>query len=223
MRKTTSRIARLPETVRTEINQKLEESWPYKMIREWLFGQTAGRDMPALELKAGDSYSLVWSRTAKSAERASDACEQALSHWYCKRFPDWVKEKEAGRDESVRLVERVEEIGRAAGEKAVSGSSGGANLLIRSLLMDAMETVYQGDKNPQEIARLAQAWARMSDAGVEIEKLNLRKQEAIDVGLDALWDDIKDRPEAKEAWENLYTIVKRLEAGGKGQPVAGTS
>ena len=75
MRKTTSRIARLTETVRTEINQKLEESWPYKMIREWLFGQTAGRDVPALELKAGDSYSLVWARGTKTAEHAVDACE----------------------------------------------------------------------------------------------------------------------------------------------------
>ncbi len=223
MRKTTSRIARLPETVRTEINQKLEESWPYKMIREWLFGQTAGRDIPALELKAGDSYSLVWSRTAKSAEHARDACEQALSHWYCKRFPDWVKQKEAGRDESVRLVERVEEIGRAAGEKAVTGSSGGANLLIRSLLVDAMDTVYKGDKNPQEIARLAQAWARMSDAGVEMEKLNLRTKEAVDVGLEALWEDVKQWPEAVEAWQKFYDLVKKLEAGGKGQPVAGNS
>jgi len=134
-----------------------------------------------------------------------------------------VKAKEAGRDESVRLVERVEEIGRAAGEKAVAGSSGGANLLIRSLLVEALGNVRKGDNDPKEIARLAQAWARMSDAGVEIEKLNLRKQEAIDVGLDALWDDIKDRPEAKEAWQNFYDLVKRLEAGGKGQPVAGNS
>jgi hypothetical protein len=214
----------LPETVRTEINQKMDEGWPYKMIREWLFGQAAGQDVPALELKAGDSYSLVWARTTKSAEHAADACEQALSDWYCKQFPGWVKErKELEKDKAVRLVERVDEIGRAAGEKVADATSGGANLVIRSLLFEAISNARQGQTDPKEIARLAQAWARVSDAGVEVEKMTLRKQEAIDVGLDALWDDIKDRPEAKEAWQNLYNIVKRLEAEGKGQPTAGSN
>ena len=223
MRKTTSRIARLPETVRTEINQKMDEAWPYRMIREWLFDQTAGQDIPALELKAGDSYSLVWSRTAKSAEHAADACEQALSNWYCTRYPDWVKEKRAGRDESVGLVERVEALGRAAGEKAVPGSTGGANLVVRSLLFEAMSKEREGGNDPKEIARLAQAWARMSDAGVEIEKLNLRTKEAVDVGLEALYEETKQWPEAMEAWQKFYDVVKRLEAGGKGQQTVGNS
>jgi len=201
----------------------MEEGWPYKKIREWLFGQTAGQDLPALELKAGDSYVVVWARTTKSAEHAADACEQALSDWYCKRFPDWVKQKAAQKDESVRLVERVERLSHEAGEHAVPSASGGGNLIIRSLLLEAMETVSQKDKNPQEIARLAQAWARMSDAGVEIEKLNLRTQEAVDVGLKALWEDVKQWPEAVEAWQKFYDVVKRLEAGGKGQPTAGNS
>jgi hypothetical protein len=223
MRKTTSRIARLPETVRTEINQKMEEGWPYKMIREWLFGQTAGQDIPALELKAGDSYSVVWARTTKSAEHAADACEQALSDWYCKRFPDWVKQKAAQKEESVGLVDRVERLSREAGEHAVPGASGGGNLIIRSLLLEAMETVCQKDKNPQEIARLAQAWARMSDAGVEMEKLNLRTKEAVDVGLEALYEEAKQWPEAIEAFERFRDVVKRLEAGVCGQQTAGNS
>jgi hypothetical protein len=224
MRKTTSRIARLPETIREEINQKLDEGWPYKKIREWLFGQTAGQDIPALELKAGESYAAIWARTAKSAEHAADACEQALSNWYCNRFPEWVKEKkELAKDKAVRSVERMEEIGSAAGEKAASGSSAGANMVVRSLLFEAISNAREGQTDPKEIARLAQAWARVSDAGVEVEKTNLKAKEAIDVGLDALWEDIKDRPEAKEAWQKFYDVVKRLEAGGKGQPAAGNS
>jgi hypothetical protein len=222
MRKTTSRIARLPETVRTEINQKLEEGWPYKMIREWLFGQTAGQDLPALELKAGDPYSAVWARTTKSAEHAGEACEQALSNWYSTRFADWVKEKQAGRDESVRVVERVERLSQEAGGKAVAGSSGGGNLMIRSLVLDAMEAVHQKDKNPKEIARLAQAWARMSDAGVEIEKLNLKTKDAIDLAFKALSEDIRQWPEAMAAWQNFYDTVKRLEKE-KAQQTAGNS
>lgn len=223
MRKTTSRIARLPETVRTEINRRMEEGWPYKMIREWLFGQSAGQDLPALELKAGDSYSLVWARTTKSAEHAADACEQALSDWYCKRYPEWVKQKAAPKDEAVQLVDRVERLSREAGEHAMPGASGGGNLIIRSLLMEAMETVSQKEKDPQEIARLAQAWARVSDAGVEVEKMNLKAKEAIDVGLDALYEEAKQWPEAMEAWQKFYDLVKRLEAGGKGQQTVGNS
>jgi hypothetical protein len=224
MRKTTSRIARLPETVRTEINQKLDEGWPYKMIREWLFGQTAGQDIPALELKAGDSYAVVWARGTKTPEHAADACEQALSNWYGKQFPGWVKErKELEKDKAVRLVERVDEIGRAVGEKVADGTSGGANLVIRSLLFEAMSNARQGQSDPKEIARLAQAWARVSDAGVEVEKMNLKTKEAVDVGLEALYEDVKQWPEAVEAWQNFYDVVKRLEAGGKGQPTVGNS
>jgi hypothetical protein len=63
----------------------------------------------------------------------------------------------------------------------------------------------------------------MSDAGVELEKLNLRTKEAVDVGLKALWEDVKQWPEAVEAWQNFYDVVKRLEAGGKGQQTAGNN
>jgi hypothetical protein len=171
-------------------------------------------------LKAGESYAAIWARTAKTAEHAADACEQALSNWYCKRFPDWVKErKELEKDKAVRLVERVGEIGSAVGEKAASGSSGGANLVIRSLLFEAMSNAREGQTDPKEIARLAQAWARVSDAGVEVEKMNLKAKEAVDVGLDALWEDVKQWPEAVEAWQKFYDVVKRLEAGGGGEGV----
>ena len=208
MRKTTSRIAKLPETVRTEINRKLQEGWTYKMIREWLFEQKAGQDVPALELKVGDSYSLVWARTTKTAEHARDACEQALSNWYCKSFPVWVKEQKASRVESLRVVERVEQLGKLAGEKTQPGAEAGGNLLIRSLLLDAMDCVREGDSDPAEIARLAHAWARMSQAGVEIEKLKLHTKEAVDLALHALYEEVKDNPKAIEAFYKFRDLAK---------------
>jgi len=214
MRKTTSRIARLPETIRTEINQKLDEGWSYKMIREWLFAQTAGQDLPALELKAGESYGAVWARTTKSAEHAADACEQALSNWYCKYFPEWVKEKkQSEKDRAVRLVERVKEIGQAAGEKETEETSAGANVVIRSMLFDAIAKAGKGESDSTELARLAQAWARVSDAGVEVERMNLRKQEALDVAKAELIKEIRQWPEARIAFDNFYNTVKRLEKG----------
>jgi hypothetical protein len=162
MRKTTSRIAKLPEAMRTEINRKLQEGWMYKMIREWLFEQTAGQDVPALDLKAGDSYSLVWARTAKTADHAGDACEQALSNWYCKSFPVWVKEQQASRDESLRVVERAEQLGKLAGEKKGPGFDEGSDILIRTMLLDAVERVLKDGNNPADVVALANAWSRMT-------------------------------------------------------------
>lgn len=163
MRKTTSRIAKLPEAVRTEINRKLQEGWTYKMIRDWLFEQKAGQDVPALELKAGDMYSLVWVRTTKTVANAGDACEQALSNSYCTRYPVWVKEQEVTRDESVRLVERVEQLTKLAGEKAELGSDKGGDVVVRAMLVDAMERVLKGGNNPADMVALANAWSRMTN------------------------------------------------------------
>jgi predicted RNase H-like HicB family nuclease len=63
----------------------------------------------------------------------------------------------------------------------------------------------------------------MSDAGVEVEKMNLRTKEAVDVGLEALYEEAKQWPEAIEAFERFRDVVKRLEAGGSGQQIAGNS
>ena len=169
----------------------MDEGWPYKMIREWLFGQTASEGIPALELKAGDSYSVVWSRTAKSAEHAGDACEQALSNWYCKRYAEWVKER--------KELERTTRFGWWNGWRRLAGRSGrrwwrderGRESGIRSLLFEAISNAHEGQSDPKEIARLAQAWARVSDAGVEVEKMNLRKQGGDRVGLDALYEEVQ--------------------------------
>ena len=213
MRKTTSRIAKLPEPVRTEINRKLQECWTYRMIREWLFAQKAERDVPALEVKAGEFYAAAWERTAKSADNAGDACEQALSNWYCKYYPAWVEEQKAKGDESVRMVERLEQVSRLAGQKAQPGAELGGNLLIRSLLLEAIGNARNGGSDPEDIARLAHAWARMSQAGVEVEKLKLQSQEAVEIALQAMYDEIKDSPEAVAAFHTFYDVVKGLKKG----------
>src|SRR5712671_1333230 len=62
MRKSTSRITRLPPEMREEINRKMDQGWAYRLIRKWLFEQVAECDVPALELVKGDSYSLAWLR-----------------------------------------------------------------------------------------------------------------------------------------------------------------
>lgn len=205
-----SKISMLPEGVRTEINRRLCEGSRLHTIREWLFAQKAEHDVPDLDLKAGDCYSLVWTRASKSEEHAGRAFQQGLSNWFHTQYQAWLKEQ-ADREESIRLIEHVEQLTNAASEKGQRGSTEGGNLLIRSLLIDAVQRICKGGDEPAEIARLANAWARMSHARTETEKLKLRTQEAIDVGLQALHDEMKDNPEAIELLRKLNDAVK----GGK--------
>jgi hypothetical protein len=211
MRKTTSRIAKLPLAIRTEINRKLRDSWPYNEIAAWLFAQTASEDIPTLDLRTGDSYSLIWIRTTETFDHARHACEQALSNWYCTRYPIWVEE-EAHRDESIRLVERVEQLGNSAAEKGLPNSNAGVNTLIRSQIIEAIDRVRTGSKNPDQLARLAHAWARMNESSIQTERFKLATEESTRIAIAALASEVRGHPETLAAFNAFYATVKRVEA-----------
>jgi hypothetical protein len=201
MRRPSGKIAMLPEAVRAEINRKIGDGWQYRTITDWLFAQRAEQDIPDLKVKTGDLYALAWTRDHHQKGSARDACVFALHAWFKKRYPVWLKE-EMERDQAVRLVEQMEQLSRVAGEKAQPGSSAGGNLIIRSLLMEAIRALCRsGEKHPAHLARLANAWARMNDTGV-------RGQRALDSGLQALRDEIKGNPKALELFNKLYSATK---------------
>jgi hypothetical protein len=177
------------------------------MICDWLFALKAETDIPPLRLKAGDPYSLVWTRGARDLATAQLNFRCRLSKFYHNHYHTWLREQ-ADREEIAGLVDRVEELSTAAGAKAREGSAIGGNLLIRSLLMDAIDVIRKGNNDPADLARLANAWARMNHSGVELEKLKIQSQKAIDTGLSALLEDLKNNPEARAAFNNLYNIVK---------------
>lgn len=203
-----SKLARLPFEIQTEINLKLRDGWKLVTVVEWLFRQRVDREVPDLNLKPGDPCSLVWTRATKDESMARACCDRALSRWLGGPYLDWLKEQAEG-DIRVRLVEHVEKLSVAAGKKGEPGSSAGGNLIVRSLLMEAIHAVCTGKNDPADIALLANAWARMNQVGTEVEKLKLRSEDAIDIGLKALQEEMKANPRALEQFNKLREIVKR--------------
>jgi hypothetical protein len=201
VRKTRSKIGLLPEKMREQINIKLRDGWQYNTIAEWLFVEHAAVGVPDLGLKAGDSYSLAWGGRASSAAVVKHRCEQSVGRWYQARYPEWLKKQER-HDESIRLLEHVEHLSSAASEKTQPDSSVGGNCLIRSLLFETIQSIHKEGNDSAEIARLANAWARLNDS-------NARVQDSIDTGLQTLRDEIKTNPEALELFNKLYATVKR--------------
>ena len=66
MRRSTSRIGKLPVEVFEAVNEKLSQGWEYPQLRRWLFEEVAEEDVPALGLLKGEKFSQVWLRSAKS-------------------------------------------------------------------------------------------------------------------------------------------------------------
>jgi hypothetical protein len=197
MRKSRSRFALFPQPIRNEINRKLDDGWPYERIREWLFAQTADRDIPALDLKTGDSYSLIWTRTTPDEKLIIRNFGVALSSWYHTHYPQW-RNEQADREEDLLLIERIDELTDAAGTEDRGATHTGGNLLIRSLILDAIRK--RRDK-PEQLARLAHAWARLSKVD----------EDKIGVGLAAVREEIKSNPKALELFNQLYAVVKAAE------------
>ena len=201
LHRTRSKIGLLPEEMRDQVNHKLRNGWQYNTIAEWLFAQHAAVGVPDLGLKAGDSYALAWGGRTKSEAVVKHRCEQSVGRWYQARYPEWLKQQER-HDESIRLLEHVEHLSSVASQKTQPDSSIGGNSLIRSLLFETIQSIGKDSKDPAEIARLANAWARLNDS-------NARVQDSIDTGLQTLRDEIKTNPEALELFNKLYATVKR--------------
>jgi hypothetical protein len=176
------------------------------MICDWLFALKAETDIPSLRLKAGDPYSLVWTRGTRDLATAQLNFRCRLSKFYHNHYHTWLREQ-ADREEVAGLVDRVEQLSTAAGEKARENSATGGSLLIRSLLMDAIDLLRKGNNDPANLARLANAWARMNHSGLELEKFKLQTERAIDVGLDALRSELKNNAAAHDLFRKLRTTL----------------
>jgi hypothetical protein len=221
--------------MREEINRKMDSGWAYRLIRKWLFEQVAEGDVPALELVKGDSYSLAWLRAAKSTEHAWHHCELALGNWFRGQHQLWLKQQVQG-SESMRVVKRAGRLTQAASSRVASSQGSGAgvvtggerertegeadaisieggNVMMRSVLIDAVETVQGGSKDPKDIAQLANAWARLNQGHLEAEKLQLKTEDAHQVALDEVGKDIRHNPEAMELFVKLREVMEREKAG----------
>jgi len=208
------KIGMLPHTVRTEINNRLRDGARQDSVAKWLFTQRAERDVPDLGVKAGESYEAAWSRdTQKTGTVALKNCRHSLSAWYRGRYQKWLEGQER-LDTLLKMVERIEKLTQSALGTGAQAASAGAAILVRSMLLSVLEDVYTGEKNPADVARLANAWARANQAGIETEKLRLHTQGVVDVGLDALYEEMKSSPETMALFERLRDAIKQ----SSGQP-----
>ena len=217
---------KLPVEVREEINRKLDTGWEYREIRKWLFEQVAECDLPALELVKGDSFLLAWLRAAKSTEHAGYHCELALGNWYRGQHQEWLREQVL-RGESMRVVKRAGLLTKvvvatvqdndtrrqsAAATTATDTQATtieGGNVMMRSVLIDAISTIQGGSKDPKDIAQLANAWARLNQGHMEAEKLQLKTEDARKAAFDELGKEVRGIPEAMELFYKLRAVMER--------------
>ncbi len=155
-----SRIACLPAHVREEINQKLYDGWQFQTVAEWLYNQVADRDIPDLNLKAGDRYCLIWTRASKDEKAARETCRYRISRWYYNHYPDWLRDHvETSR--AIRVFDRAQQLSSSAQEKIQPGSVRGADTIIRALLLDTIANLRDENKDPDKIIELVNAWAKI--------------------------------------------------------------
>jgi hypothetical protein len=218
----------LPPGVLEAANEKLYKGWEYPQVREWLFEQVAEEDVPALGLAKGEKFGLVWLRAAKSPANAGHFCQLALGTWYRARHPQWVREKIL-RGESMRVVKRAGVLTKEVvaggprsqnrGESAADADSDaqvsveGGDILMRSVLIDAISSVEEGGKDRREIAQLANAWARLNQGKMESEKLRLKTEDSRKAAFDELGKDVRGNPEAMELFKKLRAVMSRSSTG----------
>jgi hypothetical protein len=210
-RKSRSRFALLPQSVREELNRKLDDGWQYEQIRHWLFEQKADRDIPSLDLHKGDPYSLVWTRTIPDEKRLIRNFGIALSGWYHTHFQHWRDEQsKRNREGCLLLVRSADELAATVGKTDPPPEvNTGAQRLVNSLLLDALGKTSKGENpNPADLSRLAHAWARVNQTSLASKRLDLVTENTTDLALKALYNDIKDNPKAMEAFHHFYAIVK---------------
>src|SRR5882672_597542 len=90
-----SKIARLPFDVRNELNRRIENGEPGKVLVEWL------NDQPETELMLNANF----------RGRAINA--QNLSDWKAVRYQEWLAQKEL-RAEARQLSENMMALGKSA-------------------------------------------------------------------------------------------------------------
>jgi hypothetical protein len=214
LRKSRSKIAMLPETIRMEINRRIRNGSSYLEIVHWLFEQKAECEISNLKLKKGDSYSLAWARDSKMPDRVEKNATHSLSTWFLIHYHTWLRE-EVKHDKSILTLKEMQELSSVASEEARPGAVLGGNMLIQSMLLETIKLLHEENADPREISRLASAWARLNQTATENEKLKLRTEDSVDAGLEALKAEITKDPETVELFKKLHDIVK-----GSPKPIA---
>src|SRR5579862_1602473 len=153
-------LSRLPAHVREEINLKLYDGWLFSTVGDWLYNEIADRDIPDLDLKKGDPYSLICTRKSKDERTARDTFRHHISRWYRTHHQNWLREA-VKTSQAMRLIDRVEQLAVNVNEKDDDAAQRAGDHLIRALLLQALEHAHKDTKDPAKIIDLATAWSRL--------------------------------------------------------------
>ncbi|HTS16132.1 MAG TPA: hypothetical protein VMP11_01015 [Verrucomicrobiae bacterium] len=218
-RKSRSRFALLPQSLRDQLNRHLDDGWQYEQIREWLFALTTDHDIPGLGLKAGEPYSLAWTRSTPDQHKTVDQQKLvrnfgvALSAWYHSHFQHWRDEQsKRDREGCLRIVRSTDDLAATVGQTEPSPeTTAGAQHLVNSLLLDALgKTSKAENPNPADLSRLAHAWARVNQTTLAAKRLDLVTEKTTDLALGALYEEMKNNPRAMAAFQQFSAVIKEI-------------
>ena len=85
-----------------------------------------------------------------------------IAQWHRTHHLDWLQQLER-REQSTAILDRVQRLTAAANHEHRPGSLiTGGDIIIRSLVIDALKHLHSTTRDPAAIARLTQAWIRLT-------------------------------------------------------------
>jgi hypothetical protein len=159
MKTRTGKIARLPQAIRDQLNQKLENSVPGNELLPWL------HSLPEVQKTLADHF------------KSRPITKSNLSDWRHGGFTDWQFHRE-GRQQWWELVERARELTeKRTGEKGVDASSYlGTFLLVEvGQALDQLHTVKNLDKRWKLMRLICGALSRLRNDDTREKMLRLRE------------------------------------------------
>jgi hypothetical protein len=209
MRKSRSRFALLPQSLRDQLNRHLDDGCQYEDIRAWLFAQIADRDLPALGLKSGEPYALAWTRSTDDQRKLVRNFGVALSAWYHSHFQQW-RAEQANREGCLRIVQSADDLATTIGKtETTPEATAGAQHLVNSLLLDALgKTSKTENPNTADLSRLAHAWARVNQTSLAAKRFDLDSEETYKLAAKALAKELRHNPAALALARQMFAAIE---------------
>jgi hypothetical protein len=140
-RSSTSKIARLPNVIREQLNQRLLDGHPTAAILPWL------NDLPPVKEILAAHFA------------AAPINKQNLSNWRKAGYQDWLKEYN-----SIARMERARQYASKISRAARGKIAAGAGALISCQILEHLDNAAAGQHSPADLAKMAFAVSALQTA-----------------------------------------------------------
>jgi hypothetical protein len=218
-----NKIAMLPYAVRQQVNEKLRDNPKLWTVAEWLFGLSSEEGVP---------YSTLWERRMmegpqagtpappeQSRKRALHNCECGLSKY--RKSPEYLAWLDRDKTNGVvgQLVTNLGSVTRSTSDGDVLTEAQGINRLALSIFAEQLEKFAAGKGNAEDAAAFGEAAVKLTNANVSIERARLDRDkfkksfaDKVELGLQAVFEQIKANPAAVELFNQMRAIVQKAAA-----------